>query len=117
MELMTTQLHSKLGGEERMNQIANWGAENLSEAEIETYNEMIESGEINKILTAYQSIEARMGQKGANKFIQPTNTGNDDAYAFQSRAQMIEAMSDPRYAKDPAYRAEVQRKVARSKVL
>lgn len=117
MELMTTQLHTQLGGEERMTQIANWGAENLSEAEIETYNEMIESGEVNKILTAYQSIEARMSQKTGNKFIQPTSTGNDDAYAFQSRAQMIQAMSDPRYAKDPAYRDEVTRKIARSKVL
>ena len=37
--------------------------------------------------------------------------------AFESIAQVTEAMSDPRYDKDPAYRASVEKKIARSSVI
>jgi hypothetical protein len=33
---------------------------------------------------------------------------------FKSQAQVIEAMNDPRYEKDPAYRKEVADKLERS---
>ena len=33
---------------------------------------------------------------------------------FESSAQVIEAMNDPRYAKDPAFRKQVEDKIARS---
>jgi hypothetical protein len=35
---------------------------------------------------------------------------------FQSWAQVTQAMSDPRYAKDVAYQAEVKNKLANSKI-
>ena len=33
---------------------------------------------------------------------------------FESSAQVISAMNDPRYANDPAYRKKVEDKIARS---
>ena len=36
---------------------------------------------------------------------------------YDSVAQVVAAMSDRRYANDPAYRAEVERKIANSTVL
>jgi hypothetical protein len=33
---------------------------------------------------------------------------------FESSAQVIDAMNDPRYAKDPAFRKLVEEKIARS---
>ena len=36
---------------------------------------------------------------------------------FESSAQVIDAMNDPRYSKDPAYRKEVEEKLARSAVI
>ena len=37
--------------------------------------------------------------------------------AFQSRAQVVEAMSDPRYKKDPAYRQQVYNRLQNSNVI
>ncbi len=37
--------------------------------------------------------------------------------AFTSWAQVTKAMSDPRYDADPAYRAEVENRIAASKTL
>jgi hypothetical protein len=36
---------------------------------------------------------------------------------FESVAQVVAAMSDPRYKIDPAYRAQVERKIANSTVI
>ena len=42
------------------------------------------------------------------------NTSTD---SFGSVAQVTEAMNDPRYSKDPAFRKEVEDKLARSSVI
>ena len=42
------------------------------------------------------------------------NSATADGSGFKSRAQMIEAMQDSKYQSDPAYRAEVEAKLARS---
>jgi hypothetical protein len=38
------------------------------------------------------------------------------ADVFQSQAQVVEAMSDPRYDRDPAYRQSVMQKLERSPI-
>ena len=40
-------------------------------------------------------------------------TGGDQ---FQSQAEVVEAMSDPRYDRDPAFRQKVMKKLERSNV-
>jgi hypothetical protein len=40
----------------------------------------------------------------------------DSVDVFESRAQQSEAINDPRYNRDPAYRARVMAKVGRSNV-
>ena len=42
---------------------------------------------------------------------------NISADAFESVAQITEAMNDPRYATDPAFRKKVEDKIARSTAL
>ena len=42
----------------------------------------------------------------------PRNTSN----AFRSQAELIAAMSDPRYDKDPAYRQDIADKLAVSNI-
>ena len=43
-------------------------------------------------------------------------TAPDKADVFRSQAQLVEAMSDPRYDKDPAYRADIAAKLERSDI-
>ena len=50
-----------------------------------------------------------------NLFEGDVNVTNTDTYG--SVAQVTEAMNDTRYSKDPAYRKEVEDKLARSSVI
>jgi len=42
----------------------------------------------------------------------PPSTGS----GFRSQAELVQAMSDPRYDSDPAYRQDVARKLERSNI-
>ena len=45
------------------------------------------------------------------------SVNNTNTDTFGSVAQVTDAMNDPRYSKDPAYRKEVEDKLARSSVI
>lgn len=113
-ELFEIKFTQELGGEERIQEIVNWAVQNLSEKEVEAYNRLIDSGNIEEVITAYKSIEARMGNKPA-KFISPQQGGSNDTGGYQSKAEMIAAMNDPAYKKDPAYRQKVISRLAKTK--
>jgi hypothetical protein len=66
---------------------------------------------------AIKNLDARMRAETKSR---QSNLIKADAIAqteggYESHAQMIEDMADPRYKKDPAYRAAVARKASRSK--
>jgi len=44
------------------------------------------------------------------------DTNDVSTEVFESVAQVTEAMNDPRYANDPAYRKQVELKLAKSSV-
>ena len=113
-QLFEMKFNQELGGEERIQQIVNWAVENLSDKEVESYNKLIDSGDIEQVITAYKSIEARMGSN-TSKFIAPQQGGSNDTGGFQSKAEMIQAMNDPNYKKDPAYRQKVMSRLAKTK--
>lgn len=105
----TKQMYDSVGGEDSYNQMIEWASENFSEDEIDAYNKAITTDgasqkfALNGLKARY---EAANGQpnlvRGATK---KTVSG------FRSTAEMVKAMSDPRYKNDPAYRADVENKV------
>ena len=77
---------------------------------------MVEGGDIE---TAKFAVQGLMSKAGANPKQPSLFEGTSDAVskdAFQSVAQVTEAMNDPRYEKDPAYRKMVEDKISRSQV-
>jgi hypothetical protein len=66
---------------------------------------------------AVQGLWARFNQGGNQPMLQGDTGSSAPTGAFQSRAQVTAAMSDPRYRKDPAYREEVYRKLQQSNVI
>ena len=115
MELRVLQINEKLGGESHIKELVEWATNNLSEKEIEAYNVLIDSGDIDNIVTAYQSIEARMAPKQTAKFISPSKGTSNETGGFESKAEMIKAMSDPQYKKDPAFRKQVEQRLSRTR--
>lgn len=113
-----TAVVSEVGGSEKYSEMATWAKANMSDAEINAYNAAVSSGDEAQAKLAVLGLSAKF-QKAVGsepRLVQGrTNSASEDV--FESTAQLTESMRDPRYAKDPAYRAKVQAKLARSNVL
>lgn len=109
-------VYQAVGGEESYNALTSWASENMSEAEINTYDSMIESGDMGQISFALQALYYRyteaMGQDGDMLQGKPAQAQS----GFRSQAELIQAMNDPRYDNDPAYRQDVLDKLDRSEL-
>ena len=111
------EVFSAAGGEEAYNDLIGWAADNLSEAEIDTFNDLLSSGNVSAVKLAVSGLAA---QRGSNQAQEPSRNiaGGiaPEADVFDNWAQVQAAMSDPRYYKDAAYNAEVVAKIGRSKI-
>lgn len=108
---------SDIGGQEEFDRMASWASTNLSGEQLDRYNEAVGSGDHDRMREAVQSLAYQYTKANGSE---PELVGGGQAAAgsrFDSVAQLTEAMSDPRYATDPAYRKEVEQKIARSNVL
>jgi hypothetical protein len=112
------QVHSIVGGAEKYSQLLDWSTKNLNEAEATAFNDMLDTGSIEQIKLAVSAIANRAGISGQEKpRMLEGDTTASTADVFGSIAQVTQAMNDPRYDKDPAYRKEVEMKIARSSVI
>lgn len=110
-------VYAAAGGEDQYNDLIGWAAENMSEAEIDTFNELLNSGNASAVKLAVSGLSAQRGSTGAVEPSRNIAGGTPpSADVFQNWAQVHEAMNDPRYSKDPAYNAEVVAKIGRSKI-
>ena len=107
-------VYQAVGGEEQYGNLISWAQENFSEAEINAYDQVIETGNLQQINLALQALYYRytdaVGQDG--NLIQGKPAQAESAY--RSQAELIQAMNDPRYDNDPAYRQDVLDKLDRS---
>jgi hypothetical protein len=108
------QLQNMVGGQAAYNQLTSWAAENFSEGEIEAFDSLVESGNTNAIQLALQALYYRytdaMGVEGEMLSGKPARSQD----TFRSQAELVRAMADPRYDRDPAYRQDVIEKLERS---
>ena len=114
------QIYNEVGSQEQYAQLVDWASKNLSDQEVESFNNIIETGSVQAMKLAVRGLMATAGMKQSAPQKQDLFQGDSDFIsvdAFQSIAQVTQAMNDPRYEKDPAYRKEVSEKIARSSVL
>lgn len=106
-----------VGGQDKYQQMVQWASTNLTPAQIEAYDRAISSNDKDAIILAVEGLKARYAAAGG---LEPTllngGTAAEAGTTFRSTAELTEAMRDPRYAKDPAYRAEVMERLKRSQV-
>lgn len=107
------------GGEQQVESMFDWARHNMNEQQIAAYDEMFDRGGPDAIM-AMENLRAKYESAGGNSAwgaVQGANAPSVDTSAFESSADVIEAMSDPRYHTNPTYRAEVMRKLSRSNAL
>ena len=112
-----TELQKSVGGEKQYNTMLQWASSNFDEAEISRYDKVMESGDPDAAYFAVQALAAKyndgVGVEGKMLTGKPAKSDGDQ---FRSQAEVVRAMSDPRYEKDPAYRQDVYDKLERSNV-
>ena len=101
-------LQEMVGGPEEYANILNWAGQNLSEAEIDMYDDVMDSGDPAACFFAIQALASRYGdENGVEGEMLVGGNPTNEYQGFRSQAELVEAMSDPRYENDPAYRADV----------
>lgn len=105
---------ASVGGEEAFKQIQAWGRSNLPAAELKAFNDLVDSkAPVETVNLVLAGIKSRYeAANGSEPTLLNGQTASAGAAGFQSIAQMTAAMSDPRYAADPAYRAEIEGRIA-----
>jgi len=114
-KLFESEVKGTVGGDESYSQMIEWGSKNLTDAEIDAFDEAVNSGDANKAKTAVQGLYARMQMAdGSEPTRQVDGKGGSTSDAYESQAQVEADMNDPRYSTDPAFRERVYSKLSRS---
>ena len=111
------ELKGVVGGEENYNNMLTWAQQNLSEQEIGMFDQVMGRGDPLSAFFAIRSLAYRyndaIGYDGKMVTGKAPSTKGD---TFRSQAEVVKAMSDPRYDRDPAYRLDIQEKLERSNI-
>jgi hypothetical protein len=110
-------IKESLGGEAEYNKMIQWAGDNLAPEEIEGFNQIINSQPMAAVKMAVTGLHARYtAVEGREPKLIGGRAPKGNTDKFESTAQLVEAMSDPRYSKDPAYQRKVQEKLGRSSI-
>jgi len=116
-EAQANQLFEMVGGEKAYKSMISWAGQNLSKEEIQMYDAVMESGKASSIYFAVQALSAKYNDATGSDGQLLTGKGTaNQSQGFRSQQELVAAMSDPRYDRDPAYRQEVMQKLENSDV-
>ena len=111
------QIQESVGGSTEYQNMIQWASQNLSEQEVQMYDTVMDRGDPIAMFFAAQALSARYQDAvGYDGEMLTGNAPRNSTDSFRSQAELVEAMSDPRYDRDPAYRADVADKLERSNI-
>ena len=114
-ELAEMKAFASVGGEDNYREMLEWAGTNMSDADIDMFNEAVTDPKVRDkaIAAMYQEYRDNVGTDTELLMgSRPTQTAN----AYTSFEQLVADQSDPRYDVDPAFRAHVMQKLSRSKI-
>ena len=109
------QVKNYAGGEAQYDNLIQWADGALDDNSKEAFDSIINTGSVDAIKIAVNGLkaqyEAANGYEG-KMYTGKAPKGNTDV--FRSQAELVAAMSDKRYDRDPAYRQDIIEKLDRS---
>ena len=109
-------IYNSAGGEAEYGRLTSWAAENLAEDKMNAFNSIVNNGEALAIQMAVAGLRSEYENQEGYEGRMLTGKAAKTTDAFRSQAEVVAAMSDPRYDNDPAYRQDVYEKLERSNV-
>lgn len=111
-DVETTKLLGTIGGQDNFSKMSEWMADSLPEAEISAYNNVVDGGSNEEVSVLLQGMYARYkAASGAGK-TQLQGAVSATPSGYRSRSELMQAMNDPKYATDAAFRSDVERKLS-----
>lgn len=118
VEIVRTQAYALTDGAEGYQAMVGWVSANATPAEIAAYNHAVNSGvadvrevAIRGMWTKYTADTGNSGNLITNKVNTKGGSG-----VYESRAQMMTDMANPKYKSDPAFRSMVATKLSNSNI-
>ena len=108
-------IKNSVGGDEAYGEMINWAAENLPPEEINDYNSITNSGNPTAIKFAVESLANRY--RNSEGYEAPLVTGrkaDSSVKPYRSQAELARDIGNPLYSTDPAFRQDVEDRLARS---
>lgn len=109
-------IFKEVGGEAEFKKMASWARANLPAHEVDAFNRIVDSAPVDALRFAVLGLHAKYVAANGQEPRLVNGQPGSGVEGFASRYEMVEAMRDPRYRKDEAYRAMVQQKVAVSNI-
>jgi len=111
-------IYADTGGQEGYKAMTEWASQNLPAHEIAAYDSMVTGGDVNAAKMAAKGLYAQYVAANGQppKLIAGTPSRRDATAPFRSSAEVVAAMSDPRYKNDAAFRKDVEERLNKSDV-
>ena len=108
-------LKAVVGSDGEYDNMMRWASDSLGEKEIKMYDAVMDKGDPLAAFFAVQALAYRYNDaKGVDGEMLQGKATKSEGDTFKSQAQVVKAMSDPQYDKDPAYRQAIYDKLERS---
>jgi len=115
IELSDAQVNTVMnaaGGEANYNEVIAWAGNNLDNRSIDAFDSVVDSGNTAAINIAFAGLQAQYDEaNGYEGRMLQGKAADSRGDVYRSQAELVAAMSDPRYDNDPAYRADVIEKL------
>ena len=110
------QIHNSAGGEAEYSRLIEWASNNAESRKMDAFNSIIQNGNATAIQIAVAGLRSEYENQQGYEGRMLTGKAARVSNGFRSQAEVVQAMSDPRYDTDPAYRQDVYDKLENSNV-
>lgn len=117
-ETQVAEVVASVGGKEAYAEMISWAVDNLEQGEIDSYNSVTNSGNPAAIKFAVEALSNRY--RNSEGFEAPLVSGrkaDSGVKPYRSQAELARDIANPMYQQDPAFRADVEARLSRSKDL
>lgn len=114
VEQQVSEIFDITGGQENYQQMLEWAGDNLSDWELDAFNNAVDRVDSASKLAVSGLYARYLNSEGYQPNLMSGDYSANTAPRYESLAQLTEAMRNPKYNNDPAYRAEVQKRLANS---
>ena len=110
------QIKNSAGGDQAYANIINWAKSNLPQEQISAFDNILDTGSVQAIQLAVSGLKAEYDNANGveGRMVTGKTAPNNSGDTFRSQQELVAAMNDPRYDRDPAYRQDVIEKLDRS---